>query len=488
MAGRFSRRVQAYARRKQIPILKCRKGDRKHEIAHKYLPKDPNYKGVFLILYGKAQAPIWNAKSRNSMHPHLDKELSFVQHYYFHIMDPEWGHLTIRVCGHPPFQALVILNGHEWVERAARKAGIVFEKEGNCFVEFSDGAGLTQLADTLGAELSTGRLAQVCDRWIYSSCLCFGLCPQEQERSGFRYEYSVHQAEYSRTLLFHYGRDLVEVFQGLIDRSRRALDIKVLKTLFGRKRRLYLHPRGKKRPRMELSIETPEYDLTVLKIHFGVFSLKIYDKGGRALRAEATLHNAKALHTRYSLPYLPTILARLRDILNHFLNVLFCLDVQFLDSGMLDALATPSALGKRRLAGIDLNKPRMRNCMDAIIALSPKPEGFSVSEFTAKVREMTGSPPEKYSVRQGGYDLKKVRSKLILEPIPKTRRYTIVYDRLRAVAAILTIREKLLKPIAAGVCKPRRGRRPANPGTLDAHYEVLRRDLLTLLSQLGIAA
>jgi len=35
----------------------------------------------------------------------------------------------------------------------------------------------------------------VCDRWIYTACLCFGLDLAEQQRSGFGYGYSVYQAE-----------------------------------------------------------------------------------------------------------------------------------------------------------------------------------------------------------------------------------------------------------------------------------------------------
>src|SRR5207249_8965561 len=57
----------------------------------------------------------------------------YVNHYSFHILDPDWGHLTIKISGHPPFPARVILNGHEYVACQARKAGITFTKQGNCF-------------------------------------------------------------------------------------------------------------------------------------------------------------------------------------------------------------------------------------------------------------------------------------------------------------------------------------------------------------------
>jgi hypothetical protein len=68
-------------------------------------------------------------------------------------------------------------------------------------------------------------LNQVCERWIYT-CLCFGLDFDEQKRSGFRYQYSTYQIEYSGNLLFQVGGHLDQVFQALIDRSRAPLDLK----------------------------------------------------------------------------------------------------------------------------------------------------------------------------------------------------------------------------------------------------------------------
>ena len=47
------------------------------------------------------------------------------------------GHITIKISGHPPFPAQVILNGHEYVACQALKAGIRFTKEANCFTQVS---------------------------------------------------------------------------------------------------------------------------------------------------------------------------------------------------------------------------------------------------------------------------------------------------------------------------------------------------------------
>ena len=93
-----------------------------------------------------------------------------------------------------------------------------------------------------------GRLRQLCERWIYTTCLCFALDRDEQRQSGFRYQYSNYQIEYSRNLLFEVGGHMEQVFQALIDRSRVLLDIKTIKTIVGYKHRPKYRQRKNKRP------------------------------------------------------------------------------------------------------------------------------------------------------------------------------------------------------------------------------------------------
>ena len=163
--------------------------------------------GVFLILAAKAPAGVWKVhRSAAGVITRLEKKTEYVYHFSFHIMDPAWGHMVIKMSGHPPFPAQVILNGHEYVAVAAQAEGIGFVKEGNCFTGMADPQGLARVADVLSQHAAIGRLGQACDRWIYTARLCFGLDLDEQQRSGFRYGYSVYQAEYSRNLLFKLRR------------------------------------------------------------------------------------------------------------------------------------------------------------------------------------------------------------------------------------------------------------------------------------------
>jgi hypothetical protein len=234
LAGRFARRVRASARAHGIPVIECKAGERKHRVAAEYLREHTVGPGVFLILVARAPATVWKvSRTAAGAIRNLNKCREYVNHYSFHIMDPTLGHLVIKMSGHPPFGAQVILNGHEYLACAAQAAGIGFTKEGNCFTVVGEPERLAQVADTLSQPGTIGRLSQVIDSWIYTACLCFGLDLTEQARSGFGYSYSIYQVEYSRNLLFASGAVMERLFDTVADRTRARLDVPRLRTLFG---------------------------------------------------------------------------------------------------------------------------------------------------------------------------------------------------------------------------------------------------------------
>jgi hypothetical protein len=489
MAGRFSRRVHAYAKRRRIPLVHCGPGVHKHTLAEQYLPTDPRFTGLFLILVAKAPALVWEVTSRGGA-PHLTRKTPwpYVNHYHFHIIDKEWGHLTFKLSGHPPFGVQVMLNGHEWVERRARQKAIPVVKEGNCFVGGSDFPALDRLADALCEERAIGRLIRVCERWVYSSCLCFALDRAAQARSGFRYQYSCFQLEYSRNLLFVRGTVLDEVYQGLIDRTRRVLDVATLKTIFGQKHR----PHHRRRAGGASGIERTVYvghDLTVLKVHWGRrLTLKLYDKGARGLRIEVIVHNVKALQCGKRLEKLSIMLAELQRMVIDFLNVVQAAHISSLDAGALDALPQPTHRGTQRLAGVDIQKARMRAVIAAVLALALQPGGFTVGDLAdkARTRLAPGAPP--YTPRHAAYDLRKLRGKALVERVGTTRRYHPRPPGIRTLAALLILREKVIKPVLAGAGRPRLGRPPKRIHPLDVHYENLQREMRRAFDTLGLAA
>ncbi len=486
MAGRFSRRVRASAAAHGIPVIDCKRGERKHQLAEDYLAAHSVGPGVFLILVARASAAVWEVtRSSSGVLVNLAKKMAFVNHYSFHIMDPQWGHVTIKMSGHPPFAAQIILNGHEYVAAQASAAGIGFTKQGNCFTQVADPAGLAQVADTLSQHATIGRLSQVCDRWIYSACLCFGLDLDEQTRSGFTYGYSVYQAEYSRNLMFKLGAQMEKVFDRIVDRTRSRLDVPTLRTLFGAKQRPARNGSADLSLQLAAMIETPRYDLTMFKVHFGLLTLKAYTKGEHVLRFEAITHNTRQLRCGRVLDRFPDIIGKLTGMVDRFTTTLDCVDVGFLPDGTLDQLPLPSHIGATRIGGIDLNKPRIRATLAAVLALAPAPDGFTVTDLATKVHTMTGQTD--YTTRQAAYDLRKLRGKELIVKPGRSRRYQVPAPAARTIAALLALRDHVIAPILAGVRSPLMGRKPTTWTRVDRDYETLCINMHTLFHDLGIA-
>src|SRR5271166_2100201 len=490
MAGTLSRRLRAYCARHQVPVMDAEAGQRKHELAEEHLPKDPKFRGLFLVITGNAPAPVWEVK-RNARNQIIEvqhrRKWPYVKHYYFHLIDAEWGHVTLRMCGYPPFGTQVILNGHEWVERQAVRQQVTVAKSGNCFVEGSDFAQVNRLAALLQRESAIGKLAAVCERWIYSSALCFALTREEQQRTGFQYQYSVFQLELSRNLLFWRGTTMDEVYQKLIDRTRAPLDLKQVKTIFGFSHRPHhTAKRGRERTEVFKAVQAASYDLTVFKVKWGNLTLKIYDKGGRVLRIEVVVHNAKELRSGKMLHKLPVLLERMRDMLVRFLGTVQAAHVSFLDEGAFEGLSEPTTRGTRRLAGIDLNKARNRPVVDAVVALSTRPNGFTVAQLAEAVRQRSGQDANMYSPRNAAYDVAKLVGKTLVRRIERSRRYAVDPPGVRTLCAYLLLREKVIKPLLAGVVRPCR-RPPKVSAPLDHHYVALRQELHRTFETIGLA-
>jgi hypothetical protein len=228
--------------------------------------------------------------------------------------------------------------------------------------------------------------------------------------------------------------------------------------------------------------------LTVFKLHFGKLTLKMYDKGDRVLRIEVIVNNIAELRCGKRLEKLPGMLERLQHIIVEFLGVVQAAHLSFLDAKQLDKLATPTLRGQKRVAGVDLQKPRMRAVAEAVMAVASSPGGFTAQQLAARVRAQQGRTMAGYHGRKAAYDLRKLRGKSLVERISQSRRYRARRPGISTLAGLLVLREKVLKPVLAGVYRPKRGRPPKNLHALDTHYQNLQREMLATLRTLKLAA
>ena len=146
-----------------------------------------------------------------------------------------------------------------------------------------------------------------------------------------------------------------------------------------------------------------------------------------------------------------------------------CIEQCFI-ADMLEQLPLAGKVGKTLVGGIDLNKARMRHVVEALIARRPT---ASPPPLAARVRRFTKQSPPQYGARHAAYDLKKLRGKHIVRRIGRTRRYQTLPAGLRAMAALVLLRDKAIKPLLAAARPLRPTRGAHNPKPIDAHYRAI---------------
>ena len=155
-----------------------------------------------------------------------------------------------------------------------------------------------------------------------------------------------------------------------------------------------------------------------------------------------------------------------------------------IDVQILDDLPLPSQLGATRTGGIDLNKPRIRATLSAALALTAAPCGFTVAEFTAKFRAITGRTG--YTTRQAPYDLESSAGRTS-STNPAGHAATTSRTAPPAPSPpCLHSATRSSPPILASIRSPRKGHKPATWTRVDRDYETLRIGMQTLFHDLGI--
>jgi len=98
-----------------------------------------------------------------------------------------------------------------------------------------------------------------------------------------------------------------------------------------------------------------------------------------------------------------------------------------------------------------------------------------------------GLDENQYLPRHASYDLKKLRGKQWVYKIGKSRRYEPDPDGLKAMTALLILREKIVKPVLAGAGNLKPGPKPKQRSELDIQYGKVQTEMRSLFHILGLA-
>ena len=77
---------------------------------------------------------------------------TMVNHFYFYVVDDDFGPFFLKFCSYFPYNAKLCINGHEYLKRQLAKRGIGFEPLDNGILRCADPEAMQRPADGLTAE------------------------------------------------------------------------------------------------------------------------------------------------------------------------------------------------------------------------------------------------------------------------------------------------------------------------------------------------
>jgi|HubBroStandDraft_4_1064222.scaffolds.fasta_scaffold23596_2 hypothetical protein len=456
MTAAFTADIEHFVAARGLDLVRFSRGQRKDDVTREYLRRaecdDRGLVPAQVLYVGVAQEKqrvFRTSKRRNPVtgatYPWLVPGSGVVNQYYFYCVDEEFGPVCVKFSGYFPYTGRLILNGNEYAQRQAAKAGIGFVPLDNAFAAVEDVAAVQAICDGLDEDTITALAARL-----------LRLLPHpftaQDTAAGYRYELSVLQAEFSLTQVLDApvtGR----IFSGQLIRDN--LDLgrpDRVSLIFDRKiiRKGRRATPGRFRTRVITEGVTPS-------LHAGYKNSKIkqYHKLGKALRTETTINDTKDFGVAKGLSHLP----ELKEI--GFTASRRLLDVQRISHDPAEGAAALAALTQpvispagTRTAGMPLISLRVQALLSALCVFRLLPNGFTNRDLRICLAPLLGLEPGAMTCGQITYDLRRLRIHGLIERIPGTFRYQVTVTGIRQALFLTRLTQRLLIPGLAELTDP----------------------------------
>lgn len=401
--------VERFARERNIPLLPFPKDADKEEFAQTYFERASGEGVVFIgVAQEKAMAfRSYRPKTRVRGEFEFSKCSLNVNHYYFYILDPDFGASFIKVCTYAPFAMRIWLNGHDWVKHQLEKRDIPFEGLDNCILSSPRPDLVQQVCD----ELDVSTVRKFFERWM--AVLPQPLSEADRE-AGYRHHLSIFQFEMSLTQVFDRplaGRQFFEeVIRDHLDLGRPDK----IQLIFNR--RVSKRTPGRFRTRVITSGVDPR-----LYLDYKHSGIKQYYKQGRALRTETTINDTRDFGIGRDISHLPDLRTIGREANRRLLDAQCLSEHCIIGATTFQQVVLPSVADGQRAPGLRFGDDRVMALLSCLCQFCHLPQGFTNASLRSLVAGYLG---QDYTSHQMTYDLRRLRRKGLIARIPRTRRYT----------------------------------------------------------------
>ena len=464
-----------------IPLLTAPTGQRKEEVVAPFYRRLGGEEGVACILSSVEQGRTFVSYTPRYAPPSGDPTYRLIHaarkrflHYYFYLLDPVLGPMSLRVGTFLPFTLACFLNGHSFLAQELTRAGVAYRKDDNAFLAVADVAALEAAAE----RLTPGLIAQRCDYWARRLAPAFSSA--ERAALPLAYRYSIAQIELATDVVVTRSTPLKALF-------RRATELGILlggadrtTHLFGR--RITQRYGGK----LQTVLDRRNEGQPILRSYYQTSFVKQYEKGDRLLRTETCLNDTHHLGIGRSLEHLPELGERMLATNTRYLEVQAEVLASTVDGGELTALSQPVHVGHRRVPGLKLEDDRVIRLIEGLLHPGTFVADWTSREVHARLLARHRLTEAEYRLSQLRYDLGKLRAHGLVERLGSSRRYRLTPSGLRLGVLLVKLRTRLLGPLStlAVDLPPRRPSR--HPSEVEAAFRQVDAALDHLCTTLGL--
>ena len=466
-----------------IPVLPSPpKGVRKEDFVEPFYRRLKGAEGVACVLTSLEQGstfvsytPRWKVASGDANYRQIKKCRKRFLHYYWYVLDPIMGPMSVRVASYFPFNVTCYLNGHSFGAHELTRAGVRFRKADNAFLAVADVATLQAAADRLSAAL----LQRRCQYWVRRLVPVFSSTERAALAPGYRY--SMAQMELATDVIFKRGAPLKALFQHACELGVLVGGAERTSHVFGR--RIDRRYQGK----LETVLLQREAGHPVMRWYYQTSFAKQYTRGDqhsdRILRTETCSNDTRHFGVGRRLENLPLLRDKLMATNERCLELQAELLASPVDTGQLAALATPTFVGQRRIPGLKLHDDRVIRLLETWLHPGGLVGDWTTRDLHARILARHQLTDGNYRLGQLRYDLSKLRAKGLVERVGTSRRYRLTPLGLKLGVLLVKLRTRLLGPLATLVTNTNPHHPPAHRNSVDAAF----REVDTALDHLSVA-
>ena len=438
MSHRFVDAIERFVKTESVDLVTFKKGQRKDDVAKKYLADFQGDEGVLFVGKAQEKASVFRTEKRRDArgtYPWIIRSTVPVNHYYVYLVDRDFGPLFIKFCTYFPYAVKVCLNGHEWLKRQLTRRGVAYEPLDNGIRSTEDAARVQAIAHQLDA----AKIEAVVRKWLRRLPHPFTAA---HRAAGYRYQLSILQAEFALTQVLDRPLTGRCFFEEVI---RENLDIgrpDQMQLIFDR--RITRRTPGQFRTRVLTEGVVPS-----LHVQYKKSKVKQYHKEGQALRTETTINDTYDFEIGRALHNLPA----LREI--GFAANRRLLRVEHLShdcrigADHLDAVTQPIVVDTQRAAGLRFGDRRVLALMQALCLFALNPTGFRHRDVRTHIAQLLGRDPDEYAAGQTTYDLRRLRLHGLIARVPRSHKYRITSLGARIAMLYVRVYARGVRPAAS---------------------------------------